>query len=335
MDDFETTFRINGYEDLELSTQILICTALKRGISVSVLDRKDSFIQLKKDGKIEYVRQATMTSFDSLVSYFIMENKAVTKFILQENALSVPEGKVYTSKESALSDYPFFADKDVFVKPNKTNYGIGVHPVLKGNRDAYFKAVNQAFHHDSTILVEEYMRGIEYRFLVIGNQVCGVLRRVPANVVGDLKHTIEELIEIKNRDPKRGKGYVKPLEKITLGEIEIGELERQNMNEKTILKIGQTVYLRQNSNISTGGDSIDVTDQIPDVYKKLAVLATKVVGACICGLDMIIQDLSASPSHLNHAIIELNFNPAIHIHTFPAQGQSRDCASSILNLLGF
>ena len=165
MDDFETTFRLQGYEDLELSTQILVRAALKRGISVHVLDRKDSFIQLKKDGKTEYVRKATMTSSDTLVSYFIMENKAVTKYVLRENGLRVPEGREYISKEFALSDYPFFADKDVFVKPNKTNYGIGVQPVLKRESDLYFRAINEAFQYDSTVLVEEYIFGIEYRFL--------------------------------------------------------------------------------------------------------------------------------------------------------------------------
>ena len=110
-----------------------------------------------------------------------------------------------------------------------------------------------AFRHDKTVLVEEFLTGKEYRFLVIGDEVIGVLHRVPANVVGDGVSTIEELVREKNKDPLRGTGYRTPLEKIRLGETEELFLKGQGKTRTDIPKKGEIVYLRENSNISTGG----------------------------------------------------------------------------------
>ncbi|MGG0815607.1 hypothetical protein ABE142_23525 [Paenibacillus alvei] len=72
------------------------------------------------------------------------------------------------------------------------------------------------------------MTGKEYRFLVTGDEVVGILHRVPANVVGDGIHTIEPLVHKKNKDPLRGRGYKTPLEKIQLGEAETMFLKNHN-----------------------------------------------------------------------------------------------------------
>ena len=93
------------------------------------------------------------------------------------------------------------------------------------------------------------------------------------------------------------------------------------------------VFLRENSNISTGGDSIDFTDIIPNRFKEIAIKSSKAIGAKICGVDMVIEDYTDERS--NYGIIELNFNPAIHIHSYPYEGKERNVAKDILNLLGF
>jgi hypothetical protein len=98
---------------------------------------------------------------------------------------------------------------------------------------------------------------------------------------------------------------------------------------------GETVFLRENSNISTGGDSIDFTDEISEQYKIIAINSAKAVGAKICGADIIIKDIKAKPDKNNHSIIELNFNPALHIHDFPYQGLNRHVEKKVLDLLGF
>lgn len=325
-----------GYERLELSTQIIICEALNRGIEVEVLDWDDNFIRLKKEDKIEYVKQATRTSVDTYIAPLIMENKEVTKLILKDNGFNVPEGITVKSVSDAIVKFNKFLGFDVVVKPKSTNFGKGVIILknLQSEKD-YKNAVEYALQYDSSVMIEEFILGKEYRFLVIGDEVAAILHRVPANVLGDGIHSIEELVDEKNKDPLRGKGYVTPLEKILLSDVEKEYLAIHQKDINYVPLKGETVYLRENSNISTGGDSIDFTDEILDKYKTIAVNAAKAVGAKICGADIIIKDITEEPNKNNYSIIELNFNPALHIHDYPYKGNNRHVEKKVLDLLGY
>ncbi|ELP5180141.1 bifunctional glutamate--cysteine ligase GshA/glutathione synthetase GshB [Clostridium perfringens] len=327
-------FNLVGYEDLELSTQILILDAIKRGIEFNIMDRLENFISLSDGEKVEYVKQATKTSKDSYITALIMENKLVTKDILRENNIRVPKGKDYDNIDEAKKDFRLFKDEKIVIKPKSTNFGLGIS-IFPGeySREDYDKAVEIAFREDSSILIEEFMTGKEYRFLVIGEEVVGILHREPANVIGNGESTIEELVFEKNKDPLRGKGYKTPLEKIKLGEIEEMFLKNQGLSFKYIPKNGEKIYLRENSNISTGGDSIDFTDKIHPSYKEVALKSAKAVKALICGVDMVIDNIEEEAKEKNHGIIELNFNPAIHIHCFPYKGENRKAGEKILDLL--
>ncbi len=329
-------FKNAEYARLELSTQILINEALSRNIKVDIIDIKDNFIQLSKNNKTEYIKQATRTSLDSYIAPLIMENKHVTKTILTKANVSVPFGRQYSCEDSAFLDFEQYKSLNIVIKPNSTNFGIAV-TILRNiwTIEDYKQAIMKAFNRDDSILIEKYIEGKEYRFLVIDDEVTGILHRVPANITGDGKSTIEELVYIKNEDPLRGKGYVTPLEKIMLGQFEDEFLAEQNKNFQTIPKKNEIIFLRKNSNISTGGDSLDFTDKIIDEYKQIAIEATKAVGARICGADIIINDITQPPTKENHSVIELNFNPAIHIHCFPYKGKNRHPEKKILDLLGF
>ena len=329
-------YTTQGFENLELSTQVLIGEALSRGIDVEVLDRGDNFISLKRDGRVEYVKQATRTSADTYISALIMENKEVTKKILSEHGIRVPAGKLYRNIDDACNDYNLYAGSAIVIKPNSTNLGEAVTVMTgDGNFKAFEQALVEAFTADEAVIIEEFIPGREFRFLVIDGKVTGVLHRMAANVTGDGKHTIRELVNIKNQNPLRGEGYNRPLEKIKEGAHEEGFLKLQGKDFNYIPQQGETVYLRRNSNISTGGDSIDFTDLIMDEYMEIVVKAAEAVGAKICGADIIISDINAKPAESNYGIIELNFNPAIHIHTFPFEGENRHPAKAVLDLLGF
>lgn len=330
---YKNRFKLEGYEDLELSTQILMKEAIKRGIKVEVLDKSENFISLKKCDKKEYVVQATKTSKDNYVTILIMENKVVTKKVLEDNNIKVPKGEEYSSLEEAISKSSKFIGKPIVIKPKSTNFGIGVAIFTEGaSKEDMVKAFEIAFENDKTVLIEEFIKGKEYRFLVVGDKVLGILHRVPANVVGDGINTISELVDIKNEDPLRGKGYKTPLEKIILDKNAELFLKQRGIDFNYIPRVDEIVYLRENSNISTGGDSIDYTDDIPQKFKDIAVKAAKAVKAKICGVDMMIDDYKDENS--SYAIIELNFNPAIHIHSYPYKGEERNIAVEILKLLG-
>lgn len=328
-------YTLKGFEDLELSTQILLKAAIKNGIKFDILDRQENFISLEQNGKLEYVKQATKTSLDSYVTMLIMENKVVTKKILEQKGIVVPQGKDYFSIEEAKKDYRKYGAGTV-IKPKSTNFGLGI-TIFKEefSKEDYEKALEIAFKEDSSILIEKFIKGKEYRIFVIGDEVVGILHRVPANVKGDGKKNIKELVDEKNLDSLRGIGYKTPLEKIKLGDSEKLFLKEQGLTVEYIPNKNEVIYLRENSNISTGGDSLDYTDDILDIYKEIAVKASKVVGAKICGVDMMIENIKNPNPNGNYAIIELNFNPAIHIHCYPYKGTNRNLGEKILKALGY
>ena len=330
-DAYANRFRMHGYTDMELSTQILMKAALKRGYAVDVIDRDDQFIRIRHGNRTEYVKQATKTSKDNYVSVLMMENKTVTKHVLAEHGIRVPEGVELRTETDLQDAWSAFADEPIVLKPKSTNFGIGIHIFKDG---ATFDEALEAFRHarkfDDVVLLETFLPGKEYRFLVIGDEVAGILHRVPANVTGDGVSTIRELVTKKNEDPLRGKGYKTPLEKIDIDDIVVAFLRPQGKTPDSVLAEGELVFLRENSNISTGGDSIDYTDRIPDAYKQIAVDSARAIGATICGVDMMIPSLDGD---IDYGIIELNFNPAIHIHAFPYEGKERPIGETVLDLL--
>lgn len=327
-------YRFVGYEDLELSTQLLLKAAVKRGIKFQLLDREENFVVLTKGDHKEYVKQATKTSLDSYSTVLIMENKIVTKEVLKQQGIRVPSGEAFGDLEAAMNAYGTYRNKRIVIKPKSTNFGLGITIFTDDfSKEDYQKAFAIAFEHDRTVLLEEFMTGKEYRFLVMGDEVVGVLHRVPANVVGDGVHTIEELVHEKNKDPLRGRGYKTPLEKIRIGEAEEMFLKNHTMTWSDIPPLNEIIYLRENSNISTGGDSLDFTDEIPGCYKDLAIQSAKAAGATICGVDMMIDDIREEAKDTNYSIIEINFNPAIHIHCYPFKGKNRQADERILDLL--
>lgn len=329
-------FRFHGFEDLELSSQLLMKAALRRGVEFRILDRSENFISLHRGDKTEYVMQATRTSLDNYSSVLMMENKLVTKKILEKADIRVPGGLDYRDAKQARSDFDLFEGKGIVIKPKSTNFGLGI-TILKENNDqeVYKRAVDIAFEHDNSILIEEFVAGKEYRFFVIDEKVTGILHRVPANVKGDGVSTIKDLVSEKNKDSLRGRGYRTPLEKIRLEEAEEMFLKDQDLNFDSVPEKDQIVFLRENSNISTGGDSLDFTDDIHPSYKEIASKSAKALGVRITGLDMMIEDLSKPATKDNYAIIEMNFNPAIHIHCYPYLGKNRRLNEKILDALGF
>lgn len=328
-------YQLAGFADMELSTQIMMFDAIQKGVQVTVLDEQDQFLQLRFAGRTEYVKNANMTSKDSYVVPLMMANKTVTKKVLAKAGFRVPQGMEFMDIDAALLAYPKFAKSGFVVKPKSTNYGLGISIFKNGASLEDFKeALTIAFAEDTAVLVEEFMAGTEYRFFVLDGEVKAIMLRVPANIVGDGKHTIAQLVAAKNQDPLRGTQHRSPLELIQLGELEKLMLKEQGYTTNSVPGVGVTVYLRENSNVSTGGDSIDVTDDFAADYKKVAADAVTALGAKISGIDLIIPD-KEKPANKEKAygIIEANFNPAMHMHVYPFGGKSRRLTMDVLRFL--
>ena len=329
-------YALRGFESMELSTQILIFDAIQKGLKIEILDTDDQFLSLKYQDHLEYVKNGNMTSLDTYISSLVMANKVVTKKILAKNGFIVPDSMEYFNAEEAFRDYGLFNNKRFVVKPKSTNYGLGISIFKEGaSEENYRKAIEIAFDEDTAVLVEDFVPGTEYRFFVAGNETKAVLLRIPANVVGDGVHTIAELVNKKNEDPLRGKNHRTPLTLIEQGKLEQLALAEQGYVLTDIPAEGTTVYLRDNSNISTGGDSIDMTEEMAESYKTVAVGIAKAMGATFSGVDMMIPDYTQPSTKDNpgYGVIEANFNPAMMMHIYPHEGKGQRLTLDVLDLL--
>lgn len=334
--DWTAHYALKGYEEMELSTQMLLFDAIQKGLHFEILDEQDQFLKLWHKDHVEYVKNGNMTSKDNYVVPLAMANKTVTKKILADAGFPVPAGDEFTSLEQGLAYYPLIKGKQIVVKPKSTNFGLGISIFQEpASLDNYQKALEIAFAEDSAVLVEEFIPGTEYRFFILDGRCEAVLLRVAANVVGDGKHTIRELVAQKNANPLRGRDHRSPLEIIALGDIEQLMLSQQGYAPDDILPEGKKVNLRRNSNISTGGDSIDVTETMDSSYQELAAAMATSMGAWACGVDLIIPDKTqpASKENPHCTCIELNFNPSMYMHTYCAEGPGQAITSKILDKL--
>ncbi|MGT2756665.1 bifunctional glutamate--cysteine ligase GshA/glutathione synthetase GshB [Streptococcus ovuberis] len=333
----EQPFGLQAFATMELSTQAFLADAIQHGFAVEILDERDQFVKLSYKGHTEYVKNGNMTSHDRYISPLIMENKVVTKKVLAEAGFTVPASLQLTDLDEARQVFSQVKGKPIVIKPKSTNYGLGISIFEQGVMEQadFLKAVDLALLEDKEVMVEDFMVGTEYRFFVLGDETKAVLLRVPANIIGDGVSTIAELVTAKNDNPLRGDGKSTPLKKIELGELERLQLKAQGLTAESIVPEGEVVYLRANSNISTGGDSIDMTDQVHPSYKEIAVAITKAMQAKVCGVDLIIPDISqpADSCPTSYGIIEANFNPMMMMHIFPAVGQSRRLTTDVLKML--
>ena len=334
--DWTAHYALKGYEEMELSTQMLLFDAIQKGIHFEILDEQDQFLKLWHKDHVEYVKNGNMTSKDNYVVPLAMANKTVTKKILADAGFPVPTGDEFTSLEQGLAYYPLIKEKQIVVKPKSTNFGLGISIFQEPTSlENYKKALEIAFTEDTAVLVEEFIPGTEYRFFILDGRCEAVLLRVAANVVGDGKHTIRELVAQKNANPLRGRDHRSPLEIIELGDIEQLMLTQQGYAPDDILPEGKKVNLRRNSNISTGGDSIDVTETMDSSYQELAAAMATNMGAWACGVDLIIPDKTqpASKEKPHCTCIELNFNPSMYMHTYCAEGPGQAITPKILDKL--
>ena len=220
----------------------------------------------------------------------------------------------------------------VTVKPHDGNQGRGVSVNL-WTKDQVRKAFEAAVQRSSTVLVEENVKGKDYRFLVVGDHLVAAARRMPAHVVADGVHTVAELIEEENTDPRRGDYHALPLSKIPLDDISRAVLADQGLTADSIPPAGKIVLIRRNANLSTGGTAVDVTDTVHPVNASFAVAAAKSVGLDIAGVDIVTEDISVPLDEQGGKIIEVNAAPGLRMHVAPTEGRAHPVGEAIVDML--
>jgi cyanophycin synthetase len=315
--------------DLGPSTAAILAEAKSHGIPAMRFGH-ESMIHLGY-GKYRRTLQATLTDATSCISADIAANKQLTKIILSENMIPVPYGKVVFTEISALLAAKQIGTP-VAVKPHDGNQGKGVHLNLTKETDIR-SAFKDASSYSSAVIVEQYIKGRDYRVLVVGDKVRAVSERLAAAVVGDGVHTIRELIDIVNQDENRGENHEKPLTKIKTDAVSLGLLKRMGFSMRSVPEAGEVVKLRENGNLSTGGVAMDRTDEIHPENAELAVRAASALGIDIAGIDFVTEDIGKSIKETGGVIVEVNTAPGIRMHLFPSEGTPRNVAKDIVDFL--
>lgn len=315
--------------DFGVSTSAIVNEAQGKDIPVIRLGN-GSILQLGY-GKYQKRIEATLTENSSCVSVDIACNKELTKSILSEYGIPVPEGKVFKNEQEAL-EYCEKIGYPVVVKPNYGSHGKGVSINLRNPQEVLeaFKIVRE---YEDTVLVEKYVKGSYYRVLVVGDEVVAASHRISAHVTGNGASTLRELIKRENSNPMRGEGHEKPLTKIIIDKVVEQYLKKRNLYLEDIPSAGEIVYLRENDNLSTGGVAIDVTDEVHDQNRKLIAQAARIIGLDVAGVDICAVDISNPLTETGGAVIEINAAPGIRMHHYPYRGSSRNVAGAIVNML--
>lgn len=311
------------------STGALVRAAEDRDIPwIRLNDR--SLVQLGH-GRYQRRIQATVTSETRHTAVEIASDKRLTNQILSDLGLPVPRQMRVRGPNDAIDaaeriGYP------VVVKPLDGNHGKGVSINLTAPEQVG-DAFEQAYEHSSVVIVETFQEGHDYRIVVINGKVKAVAQRVPGHVAGDGKHTITELVEIVNSDPRRGIGHEKVLTRLEMDHQALRLLEQAGMTPESVLPEGQVFYLRSTGNLSTGGTSVDKTDVIHYDNRVMAERAVKAIGLDVGGVDYISPDITRSYKEVGGAIVEINAAPGFRMHTAPTEGKPRDVAGPVIDML--
>jgi cyanophycin synthetase len=217
------------------------------------------------------------------------------------------------------------------VKPQDGNQGKGV-TVNIVERELFNQAYETAARYGE-VLVEKFLPGSDYRLLVVGNKLVAAARREPPLVVGDGIHTVKELVDKVNADPRRGDGHSTSLTKIKFDDIAIGRLKLQDMEPNSVPEKGRRVILRNNANLSTGGTATDVTDDVHAEVAARVVVAAQMVGVDVCGVDVVCESVLKPLEEQNGGIVEVNAAPGLRMHISPSFGKGRNVGKAIIDYM--
>ena len=311
------------------STASLVNAAKERDIPYIRLNDQ-SLVQFGH-GKYQKRIRATITSQTKDIAVDISCDKETTNKLLDSLGLPVPRQQLVRNAEAAVVaakqlGYP------VVVKPLDGNHGRGISIDLKAD-DEIIKGFEVARDVSSKVLVEKFITGFDHRMCVVDGKLVAAAKRVPGHVVGDGKHTIAQLVDIVNQDPRRGVGHEKALTRLELDYQAQTLITKAGYAEDTVLKEGEVLYLRDTANLSTGGTAIDVTDIVHPDNRSMAERAILAVGLDVGGVDFLTPDISRSYLDVGGAICEVNAAPGFRMHVSPSEGKPRDVAGAVMNML--
>ncbi|HCE07582.1 MAG TPA: cyanophycin synthetase, partial [Oxalobacteraceae bacterium] len=320
-------------EDVRLgpSTGSIVKAAVARNIPFRRLT-EGSMVMFGWGSRQRRIQAAEMDS-TSAIAEAIAQDKELTKKLLHAAGVPVPLGRSVCDADDAWAAACEIG-LPVVLKPKDGNQGKGV-TVNITSRERLLSAYAAAVEFGDDILVERYLRGNDFRLLVVGDKLIAAARRDPPQVVGDGEQSVRRLVEQLNRDPRRGTGHATSLTKIRFDDIALASLASQGHSADSIPPKGQRVILRNNANLSTGGSATDVTDDVHPEVAARAVAAAQMVGLDICGVDMVCDSVLKPIEDQGGGVVEVNAAPGLRMHLSPSYGKGRPVGEAIVaNMFG-
>ena len=311
---------IDEDERIGPSTGSIVDAAVARGIPFRRLT-SGSLVQLGWGSRARRI-QAAELDMTSAVAESIAQDKDLTKRLLHAAGVPVPLGRPVKDVEDAWT-VAQEVGLPVVVKPQDGNQGKGV-VVNITTREGLEAAYKTAEQFGDDVMVERFLPGHDFRLLVVGGQLVAAARREPPQVLGDGTHTIRELVDIVNQDPRRGSGHGTALTKIRLDDIALDRIASEGLTPDSVPAQGQRVVLRNNANLSTGGSATDVTDDVHPEVAARAIEAAQTIGLHICGVDVVCETMLCPLEEQNGGIVEVNAAPGLRMHLAPSFGKPRN-----------
>ncbi|MBN8671371.1 MAG: cyanophycin synthetase [Chitinophagales bacterium] len=327
--DIQDLREIREDERLGPSTGSIVDEAIKRKIPYIRLNRH-SLVQLGY-GKNQKRVQATVASTTSSIAVEIACDKEETKNLLEAAEIPVPRGRIIYDED----DMQAAIDKigyPIVLKPVNGNHGKGATTNIRTWDDAVV-ALAAAKKYGRAVICEKFITGRDFRLLVINYKFVAAALRTPAAVIGDGKHTIQELIDIVNQDPRRGYGHEKVLTSIKIDDFTMDMLNKKEYTLDTVLADKEELWLKPTANLSTGGTATDVTDFVHPTNIFMAERIARIIGLDICGIDIMAPDLSVPITENGGAILEVNAAPGFRMHLDPTEGLPRNVAEPVIDML--
>ncbi|SFU57306.1 cyanophycin synthetase [Pseudoduganella namucuonensis] len=316
-------------ERLGPSTGAIVQAAVVRNIPFRRMT-KGSMVMFGWGSRQRRIQAAEMDSTGAIAET-IAQDKELTKKLLDAAGVPVPHGRAVDDADDAWKAACEIG-VPVVVKPKDGNQGKGV-TVNVTTREQIGKAFAAAREFRDDIMVERFLPGHDFRLLVIGNKLVAAARRDPPHVVGDGVHSVRELVELVNADPRRGSGHATSLTKIRFDDIALARLALQGYEADSVPPNGQRVILRNNANLSTGGSATDVTDDVHPEVAARAVEAAQMIGLDICGVDVVCDSVLRPIEEQGGGVVEVNAAPGLRMHLSPSYGKGRPVGEAIMSAM--
>lgn len=332
----EQPFTLPGFDQLDLSSQLLIAPALTRGIQVDVVDATANILRLTRQDQAQLVVNGSGTDLNPQALTTVLSHKVAAKQVMAEHGVMVPASQTYRSANQLIDDYDRYVQGGgIVLKATDQTHAVVAFRIMP-ERQLFEQVVRQLFEQTKSVMAEELIVGASYRFLVIGGQVQAIVERIPANIVGDGRSTVQTLLDRKNARALRGPAFKYPQSQLTLGTIERYRLASYQLDLDTVVSRGTQILLREDATFGNGADVLDATDDMHPSYVQAVEKLVAELNLQVAGVDVMIPNLYAelTPEHPEMAVyLGIHATPYLYPHLFPMFGDAQPVATTLLATL--